>query len=252
MSRDFDIISMSWTVEKKPSDPENERDMGRLQRALEIAKDKKMLVFCSAPDIGNARDPILSNHYPFGCDSVSNKIFKIGAAKADGRTLGWTGDPDSVNFILPGDNVMPVEGDRISEEKDTPRTGSSVATALAAGLAALLIYVVRLAAVHDWHKPPGGGATNTVGVDTLRAIRTFDVMTKALAMIKNKAATVTMNEAGRRDRNLEVDSFFSEPARLLRDDTASDADKWEMIRQLARELVPWSEQTRVTPLARPA
>lgn len=242
---------MSWTVEKNQADPDNEWDMSRLQRALEIAKDKKMLVFCSAPDIGNVRDSVLSNHYPFGCDFVSKRIFKIGAAKADGTTLGWTGDSESVNFTLPGDNVMPRKGDRISEEKDTPRTGSSVATALAAGLAALLIYVVRLAAVHDWHKPPGGGATNTVGVDTLRAIRTFDVMNKALAKVRNKAATVTGNEAGRRDRNFEVDTFFSEPAKLLLS-TAPEAEKWEKIRQLARELVPWSEQTRVTPLARPA
>ncbi|UKZ75141.1 hypothetical protein TrVFT333_002814 [Trichoderma virens FT-333] len=78
------------------------------------------------------------------------QIFRIGAATADGRVWGMAGDLANMDFILPGHNVFDAVGSYNGLlENFKPRTGSSVATALAAGQAALIMHCVRLAAIHS-------------------------------------------------------------------------------------------------------
>ncbi|XXH00622.1 hypothetical protein Hte_006970 [Hypoxylon texense] len=64
---------------------------------------------------------------------------------ASGTALKWVGDQSLVDFISPGRQVAMERHDELGERKFMPLTGSSVATALASGLAAILLYCVQLA-----------------------------------------------------------------------------------------------------------
>lgn len=75
----------------------------------------------------------------------TSNIFKIGAAEASGNAMKWLGDQTRVDFIFPGHQVVIERHDDPSVKKYTALTGSSVATALASGLAAVILYCVQLA-----------------------------------------------------------------------------------------------------------
>ncbi|KAI0858065.1 hypothetical protein F4860DRAFT_487559 [Xylaria cubensis] len=140
------IISMSWTL---PMKTEKSTSKDLLHAVLKKAVVSKVLMFCSAPDEGKFTDL----YYPSG--PWRDHFFRIGAAKADGTVFGWTPD-DGITYVLPGVDVIK---DRVksggsfvktSEGGITKRvddfkyeTGSSVATALAAGLAAMIIHCVK-------------------------------------------------------------------------------------------------------------
>jgi flagellar biosynthesis regulator FlaF len=130
---------MSWTIEKTDR---NGDGIAELNRAIEAAAEQNILMFCAATDQGAVKD----QSYPAA--SYTKRIFKIGAASASGATRKSVGDPTAVDFIFPGHQVITEEpGDsRVTEY--TAHTGSSVATALAAGLAAQMLYCVQLGAIH--------------------------------------------------------------------------------------------------------
>lgn len=104
-------------------------------------------MICSAPDEGKFTEL----DYPSG--PWRDRFFRIGAAHADGTVFRWTPD-DGITYVLPGVDVIK-EQVGSSFKTSTGRgitkrvadfkyeTGSSVATALAAGLAAMIIYCVK-------------------------------------------------------------------------------------------------------------
>lgn len=111
-----------------------------MRAVLQEAVDKKVLMFCSAPDNGKFTD----NDYPSG--PWRDRFFRIGAAGADGTVFNWTPE-DGITCVLPGINVPP-ESDTAfygahSKRAESLETGSSVATALGAGLAAMIIYCLK-------------------------------------------------------------------------------------------------------------
>ncbi|KAK3389075.1 hypothetical protein B0T20DRAFT_464739 [Sordaria brevicollis] len=118
------IISMSWTINVKDGDPNG----NVLDRAVNAAAEKGILMFCSASDKGAN----VQHTYPA---KATKNIFKIGAAKDSGAVDEWVGDLSLIDFTFPG-NKVDGEGNRAS--------GSSVATAYAAGLAALILYCVQV------------------------------------------------------------------------------------------------------------
>lgn len=136
IDRGVDIISMSWTIEKTP---DNEADITKLEAALDEAAKKNILLFCSANDQGTEAD----ESYP----AANSTRFKIGAATAQGTTWRWT-RTSQVDFIFPGDKVIKERPGNVPVEKCSLVSGSSVATALAAGLAALVLYCVQFSAYH--------------------------------------------------------------------------------------------------------
>jgi hypothetical protein len=105
-------------------------------------------MFCSSPDEGNFTEL----DYPSG--PWRERFFRIGAAGADGRVFAYTPD-DGITFVLPGVDVVKDQLGSSSFETSSSggitgrvndfkyETGSSVATALAAGLAAMIIYCVK-------------------------------------------------------------------------------------------------------------
>ncbi|RYP78209.1 hypothetical protein DL771_000686 [Monosporascus sp. 5C6A] len=139
------IISMSWTLPMK-DDKSGSKD--RLHTVLQKAVDSKVLMFCSAPDKGK----FTAFDYPSG--PWRDSFFRIGAAHADGTVFNWTPE-DGIAYVLPGVDVIKDQGGSSSFEPPLAReartrvgdvkyqTGSSVSTALAAGLAAMIIYSIK-------------------------------------------------------------------------------------------------------------
>lgn len=142
VNQNVDIISMSWTVKQVE---DNDISISQLGEAIKLALDAGILLFCAAADTG----AITEVEFPWSYDQ--RRIFRIGAATADGRIWGPAGSPEKIDFILPGHNVVlrnpHPEGTLPSDFKEL--TGSSIATALAAGLAALILHCVRLGAIYS-------------------------------------------------------------------------------------------------------
>ncbi|KAL6878819.1 hypothetical protein J3F83DRAFT_724010 [Trichoderma novae-zelandiae] len=127
------IISMSWTIDP----PEDEEERRFLDAAIVEAANADILMFCSASDKGAKQNLT----YP---SKATTKIFTIGAATASGAADSWVGNLGNINFIFPGTKVE-MDGRRSGADTSSREvTGSSVATALAAGLAALVLYCVQV------------------------------------------------------------------------------------------------------------
>ncbi|CAF3645222.1 unnamed protein product [Fusarium graminearum] len=222
VARKFDIISISWTVQlQKDEKHDNSADINRLENAISLATTNGILVFCSAPDIGRASKETLESYYPFGCKRSSTDLFKISAAKADGH------------------KVAPRETDNLPEEDDTPKAGSSVATALASGLAALIIHCVRLAAIYNIYTNKGDGLS--VSEASVRAIKRFPAMKQALAYL-----CPNNDEKQTSDRNLRVENFFKRPGDIMDNKDVTEEDKWKEVVNIARDLVSYKTITQTT------
>ncbi|CAO2650409.1 Nn.00g017010.m01.CDS01 [Neocucurbitaria sp. VM-36] len=239
VKNEFDIISMSWTIFKNDSEgTKNGETLKKLQKALVAANENKnILLFCSAPDMGASE--LKDTYYPFDCTDIP-KMFRIGAAKADGTTFPWSGDKH--DFILPGENVGIKASHKMISPEDVrfPNTGSSIATALAAGLAALVIHCVRLGAIYNYHKlnRKGGTHEDTTGVSeqTLKVIKKHDAMMQAFDTISNNARKGSGHSNGH--RRLGVETFFPKPGEALsKDSSLSPDEKWSKVAKIARDLV---------------
>ncbi|KAK2616051.1 hypothetical protein N8I77_002766 [Diaporthe amygdali] len=140
------IISMSWTV--KPPEEDDTSFRNALHSALTDPQGISM--FCAASDQGKFAD----RTFPHAGNQGS---FRIGGATATGKTLDTVGDKDKLDFVFPGHEVVIdhwyEDVDRKTLDEFDAHSGSSVATALAAGLAALIIECVRLGVVHTNENP---------------------------------------------------------------------------------------------------
>lgn len=118
---------MSWTIPVPAEHPA--KDL--FEAAVREASERKVLMFCSSTDGGQFK----TKDYPSAVQR--EKIFRIGAAHDHGMASESTGH--DVDFIFPGVKV--------NINATSPTTGSSVATALAAGLAATIIYCFKISAL---------------------------------------------------------------------------------------------------------
>ena len=139
VERGADIISMSWTIERTD---ENKSDIFALEQAVQDAANKRILMFCAASDGG----PVSDRSFP--ARSVKEVLFKIGAATEEGSKWKWVGDATHIDFIFPGHKVVKERYSEAPIQSCNLLTGSSVATAIAAGLAALVLDCVQRAALH--------------------------------------------------------------------------------------------------------
>ena len=130
---------MSWTIERTD---ENKSDILALEQAVQVAANKRILMFCAASDGG----PVSDRSFP--ARSVKEVLFKIGAATEEGSKWKWVGDATNIDFIFPGHKVVKERYTEAPIQSCNLLTGSSVATAIAAGLAALILDCVQRAALH--------------------------------------------------------------------------------------------------------
>ncbi|KAF5012668.1 hypothetical protein FDECE_1299 [Fusarium decemcellulare] len=137
------IILMAWSVTISKSNSQERRLMDAvLQRACE----SKVLMFCSSPDSGiNEDDSYPSSFRP-------DSLFRVGAARDDGKAFDTSRAASTLDFLFPGVEVVVLHDiDSSRRSSDATRidtaTGSSIAAALGAGLAATLIYCFKVASL---------------------------------------------------------------------------------------------------------
>ncbi|KAG8677773.1 hypothetical protein FPOAC1_003801 [Fusarium poae] len=223
INQKVDIISMSWTVR----DTEHNREaINSLRDATKDALNAGILLFCAAADTG----AIGETEYPWSYDQ--NRIFRIGAATADGRAWSRTGDPHNLTFMVPGHRVVSRNPHREGALPDDfqERTGSSVATALAAGLAAVVLYCVRLGASHaEKETSQRGRSTTAVSYQDLERLKIQKNMRRVLC-------SIGLDDT--QQRFIEVWRRFESPAQELKKPGVNSSDRaMDIVATLARDLV---------------
>jgi hypothetical protein len=126
---------MSWTISRNEENSENLRD---LKAAIDDAHRENILMFCAVSDQGRKA---YHESYP----GICGHIFRIGAA-TEAENFWERVEGPEVDFLFPGENVMVEAMDSISLPNSKSLSGSSLATALAAGLAAQILYCVKIIA----------------------------------------------------------------------------------------------------------
>ena len=148
---EVDIISISWTIHD-PAASDTEQAQGQdtngtnaLRAAISSAKDKGILIFCSASDDIKKKG---SETLPY--NQERDYIFRIGAADAYGWSDKATGEHLAIDYyFLPGNQVADDGNPRLLLAEELKyRDSSSVATALAAGLASLVLYLVNFMKIY--------------------------------------------------------------------------------------------------------
>ncbi|RSL53148.1 hypothetical protein CEP54_010537 [Fusarium duplospermum] len=134
------LISMSWTI----SQTANPAAIQDLVTAINCAVQNGILIFCSVSDQG----PRDTGQYPARCNRDNS--FLIGTATISGQAWRWNGTND-VDYILPGTDLdVQIHDDLFdSRLRNIYESGSSLATALASGLAALILDCIALYNVKD-------------------------------------------------------------------------------------------------------
>ena len=205
---------MSWTIKPPEGDKKKQFD-DAIHNAL---SSKGILMFCAASDQGKSADLT----YPHGSNPTS---FRIGAAKATGSMVDTVGDAHKLDFIFPGDQVI-VSDDAYDSglQRLEAHSGSSVATALAAGLAALIIECVRLGVFYTNEENIDSGLA--IRKDDLIKIRKRDNMESAM-----KSIGTSRNTDG---KYIEVWRKFDRAADNLRQNEGSRIGQLENIANLAK------------------
>jgi len=119
---------MSWTIETP-----GEEAPGPLKTAVEAAKKNGIVMFCSASDQGGSS----SNQCWPG--AFEDTCIRIGSCSSADTPSAWV-QHELIDFLLPGENILVTDRDGTPQ----PQEGSSFATAVAAGLGGVLIFLYRL------------------------------------------------------------------------------------------------------------
>ncbi|KAH6851063.1 hypothetical protein B0I37DRAFT_373102 [Chaetomium sp. MPI-CAGE-AT-0009] len=143
IDHEVNILSMSFTINQ----PSDQATIQSLVEAINKAVEKGILIFCSVSDQG----PHDSGAFPAHCNRSNS--FLIGTATVAGRAWKWNG-ANEVDYILPGTDLEIKIGDDLfdSRLKNLCESGSSLATALASGLAALILDCVVLKDVDEFER----------------------------------------------------------------------------------------------------
>ena len=133
---------MSWSIERTS---DNNDSFQRLNTAIKKAADADTIMYCSARDKGEEENKSI-RPYPAASDTL--KLKRVGGALPSGEKGTWT-NVGAVDYLLPG--VFSLQKESSSEIATSGSLdsfdGSSAATALAAGLAALVLLCFE--AVHQ-------------------------------------------------------------------------------------------------------
>lgn len=136
---------MSWTI-PVPKTPDPAKT--RFEAAVREACKRNKIMFCTSGDGGH----FISNDYPSAAQR--DKIFRIGAAHDNGKAFSFAGT--DVDFSFPGVKV--------NVNATSVATGSSVATALAAGMAATIIFCFKISALAVKRQTQTMGYRDTYGL----------------------------------------------------------------------------------------
>ncbi len=215
------------------TDEDNSDEISRLCEALRCVA-KTTIVFCSLPDLGGISLDELALYYPVGAGAKEIKeIFRIGGATPDNNPWERAGGKNIIDYILPGCDVRQKAGCEVVQNNPSLSSGSSIATALAAGLAALLIHIVRMAAIKTYAQgKENSQEAHLVTLVSLDPFKSPDMMRATLDKMANK-------ENGR--MYVHVWSMFSHRSgefESAENDPDAGATRWRVMAEMAREIVP--------------
>ena len=127
MDNGANVISMSWTIYQ--SKDSNDDGLSKMKDAMEKAEKRNIIMFCASQDSG------FSGHRkPYPATNRTSGVKRIGSAGVYGERSEYV-NPEEVDYLFPGEVAM-------SDEQVC--SGSSAATALAAGLAGLILWCCAL------------------------------------------------------------------------------------------------------------
>lgn len=127
-------MCMSWNVQCKPKTDTalgNETQVTNLQKVIGDAAAKGILMYCAA---GDNRGGTGHNQRWVPCDLTST--FSVGATDNNNKGKEYVVDK-GLSYLFPGENVLP------ETDKDSKEVGNLGATAIAAGLAALVLFFTK-------------------------------------------------------------------------------------------------------------
>ncbi|KAH6689409.1 hypothetical protein BKA61DRAFT_742753 [Leptodontidium sp. MPI-SDFR-AT-0119] len=133
--RNVDIISISWSY-RPPDDNDNGPEMREFISKIGEATSNSKLVFCSIDD----EHPRHSDSFPANCPGV----IKIATTSIVGIDPEYV-KGNNANFSLPGEDLETDVPAYLDPKGKRKIKGSSSATALASGLASLILTFTRLA-----------------------------------------------------------------------------------------------------------
>lgn len=231
--RDVDIISMSWTVRdvlnrdastKAPNRYE-EQSIEALKKAIDAARSKNIIMFCSASDEIKLRS---TDSLPYS--QAQGYIFRIGAAGPSGQRDMMSEDQQHINWFFPGNQVAEAN-DPLSKKILEFHSGSSVSTALAAGLASLVMYLPRLMQTYHDH---------TDGKDSDAALKFAGYAAKLRTRENMKRAFDNITDQSHEDKKfLPVWHLFGRRADRIMDSQALGArsnKSWVVLEELVTDL----------------
>lgn len=184
---------------------------------MKKARNQNVLIFCSVPDHGN----FTGRHKLFPAELSREEVILIGAADSNGARFEKS--HERADFYLPGVNVPTrpkghvmrrsvaalvtnPEGTRataespVSSSSSHPQnvTGSSIATALGAGLAALLLYSAKAAvlalAVNNKGQDAKGLSVRPEDVENLKLRENMMAAFSGLSLNKSTGYIEVWNE----------------------------------------------------------
>ncbi|OJJ78086.1 hypothetical protein ASPBRDRAFT_202930 [Aspergillus brasiliensis CBS 101740] len=216
IDRKVHILCISWTIPRPKETQLQQAFIDAITRAIK----NNILVFCSGSDQGQRADET----YPLNCASG---VFRIGAAKDSGEICDYVADQEKLDFAFPGHEVLiknPAAFDEI--KRFSSHTGSSVATALASGFAALIMECVRIGCAHELRKR---GDRQLPGNDWQK-IHTRDVMAGAFRIIRAMENTT--------GKYVAVEKVFTNATKALEGE--DDYGKCVKISQFVQQLLQTS------------
>lgn len=208
---EVDIICMSWTFKLNNY---NDQDQKLFLNLIETMSSKRVILFGSLPDKGP--DAKMHEYAPVGLAGV----IKICSANVHGQQ-----SPQNIfanaDFYLPGEDLKSQKGETVS--------GSSFSTAYATGLAALILYCLRL---HIELQPPHSkeSVSNSDDEKTIRlnVAKTVDGMKKIFKVLSEMHADGETKQG-----------FFVRPSTIF-GETFDDSEQGKLntIRDIAETLLP--------------
>lgn len=214
---------MPWSIPVPGNEQTDARDL--FIDAIKQASEEKRLIFCSSPDKGK----FTGYGYPSAVEYTD--LFRIGAAYDYGTPYDYA--DDDVNYIFPGVKVNSyTTGDRRGQQDEM--TGSDVATALAASLAATVMCCFKTAALATKialasDDPQAALPSTQFKEEHIRSIAEHLNMEFAF----NNIGFVTAN------RFVQVWDSLDPVSKVLDDPTRTHEDKVECIIKLCTILTNW-------------
>ncbi|KAI0436715.1 hypothetical protein F4803DRAFT_541256 [Xylaria telfairii] len=128
--QEVDIISMSWNARRVSGHLGNDQEIRAMEKAISDAASDHILMFGAACDV---KESALNEQW-YPCDSPN--VNSIGATDIDFDVKKYVDLDKVVNYLFPGEHLFSQPGDQ--------EVGNSGATALATGLAALVLFCMKI------------------------------------------------------------------------------------------------------------